>query len=103
VLPRWAALAGFVVAVLTLLHLLLPLPAALAGLLWVASVSALFLVGSGPRTRLGASRASLYSPNVLEVKFSEVRQLGPLGRVALQQLLQRAHLSIYLPDGHPLH
>jgi hypothetical protein len=47
VLPRWAALAGFVVAVLTLLHLLLPLPAALAGLLWVALVSALFLVGSG--------------------------------------------------------
>ena len=47
VLPRWAALAGFVVAVLTLLHLLLPLPAALAGLLWVALVSALILVGSG--------------------------------------------------------
>jgi hypothetical protein len=47
VLPRWAALAGFVVAVLTLLHLLLPLPATLAGLLWVALVSTLFLVGSG--------------------------------------------------------
>ena len=47
VLPRWAALVGLVVAVLTLLHLLLPLPAALAGLLWVALVSALILVGSG--------------------------------------------------------
>jgi hypothetical protein len=47
VLPRWLALAGFVVALLTLLHFLLPLPGALAGLLWVALVSALMLVGSG--------------------------------------------------------
>jgi hypothetical protein len=47
VLPRWLALVGFVVALLTLLHFLLPLPGALAGLLWVALVSALMLVGSG--------------------------------------------------------
>lgn len=47
VLPRWLALAGFVVALLTLLHFLLPLPDALAGLLWVAVVSALMLVASG--------------------------------------------------------
>ncbi len=47
VLPRWLALVGFVVAILTLLHFLLPLPGALAGLLWVALVSALMLVGSG--------------------------------------------------------
>jgi hypothetical protein len=47
VLPRWLALVGFVVALLTLLHFLLPLPGALAGLLWVALVSALMLVASG--------------------------------------------------------
>jgi hypothetical protein len=37
---------GFVVALLTLLHFLLPLPGALAGLLWVALVSALMLIAS---------------------------------------------------------
>ena len=47
VLPRWLVLVGFVVALLTLLHFLLPLPGALAGLLWVALVSALMLVASG--------------------------------------------------------
>lgn len=46
VLPRWAALVGFVVAVLTLLHFFLPLIGALAGLLWVVLVSALMLTGS---------------------------------------------------------
>ena len=46
VLPRWLALVGFVVALLTLLHFLLPLPGALAGLLWVALVSALMLIAS---------------------------------------------------------
>lgn len=56
VLPRWLALAGFVVALLTLLHFLLPLLAALVGLAWVAAVSVLMLVGSvrspeTPRTR----------------------------------------------------
>jgi hypothetical protein len=57
VLPRWLALAGFVVALLTLLHFLLPLLAALVGLLWIAVVSALMLTGSiggatgGPRRR----------------------------------------------------
>jgi hypothetical protein len=45
-LPRWLALAGFVVALLTLLHFLVPLLGALAGLLWVALVSALLLAGS---------------------------------------------------------
>ena len=56
VLPRWLALAGFVVALLTLLHFLLPLVAALVGLLWIAVVSVLMLTGgvestSGPRRR----------------------------------------------------
>ncbi len=45
VLPRWLALAGFVVALLTLLHVLLPLLAALVGLLWIAAVSVLMLTG----------------------------------------------------------
>lgn len=45
VLPRWLALAGFVVALLTLLHFLLPLLGALAGLAWVAAVSVLMLAG----------------------------------------------------------
>jgi hypothetical protein len=36
-----------VVALLTLLHFLLPLPGALAGLLWVALVSVVMLVASG--------------------------------------------------------
>ncbi len=47
VLPRWFALVGFAVALLTLLHFLLPLVGALAGLSWVALVSGLMLVGSG--------------------------------------------------------
>ncbi len=55
VLPRWLALAGFVVALLTLLHFLLPLLAALLGLVWVAAVSVVMLTGGvgasgGPRT-----------------------------------------------------
>ena len=56
VLPRWLALAGFMVALLTLLHFLLPLLAALVGLLWIAVVSVLMLTGGveptgGPRRR----------------------------------------------------
>ena len=57
VLPRWLALAGFVVALLTLLHFLVPLLAALVGLLWIAAVSVLMLTGGvgstggGPRRR----------------------------------------------------
>lgn len=46
VLPRWLALAGFVVALLTLLHFLLPLLGAVAGLVWVAAVSVLMLSGA---------------------------------------------------------
>ena len=46
-LPRWLTLAGFVIALLTLLHFLLPLLGALAGLLWIALVSALMLLASG--------------------------------------------------------
>lgn len=46
VLPRWLALVGFVIALLTLLHFLLPLLGALAGLAWVAVVSVLMLAGS---------------------------------------------------------
>ena len=56
VLPRWLALAGLVVALLTLLHFLVPLLAALMGLLWIAAVSVLMLTGGvrsagGPRRR----------------------------------------------------
>jgi hypothetical protein len=56
VLPRWLALAGLVVALLTLLHFLVPLLAALVGLLWIAAVSVLMLTGGvrsagGPRRR----------------------------------------------------
>jgi len=47
VLPRWLVLVGLVVTVLTLLHFLLPLVAAIAGLVWVALASALMLAGSG--------------------------------------------------------
>jgi hypothetical protein len=51
VLPWWLALAGFVVAVLTLLHFLFPLLAALVGLLWIAAVSVLMVLGKvGPIT-----------------------------------------------------
>src|SRR5918997_4325885 len=53
VLPRWLALAGFVVALLTLLHFLLPLLAALVGLLWIAVVSVVMLAGG-----IGASGGS---------------------------------------------
>ncbi len=49
VLPTWMAYAGFVVALLALLHFLVPLLGALAGLLWIAVVSVLMLTGSvGP-------------------------------------------------------
>jgi hypothetical protein len=53
VLPRWLALAGFVAALLTLLHFLLPLLGSVAGLLWIASVSALMLAASGGVAALG--------------------------------------------------
>ncbi len=58
VLPRWLALAGLVVALLTLLHFVLPLLGALAGLVWIAAISALMLTGevhhagATPRTRV---------------------------------------------------
>ena len=51
VLPRWLALVGFVVTLLTLLHFLLPLLGAVAGLLWIAVVSALMLIASGSASR----------------------------------------------------
>jgi hypothetical protein len=57
VLPRWLALAGFVVALLTLLHFLLPLVAALVGLLWIAVVSVLMLTG-----RVGSTDGTRRSP-----------------------------------------
>lgn len=53
-LPRWLALAGLVVAALTLLHFVFPLLGALSGLLWIAVVSVLMLSG-GVRAS-GASR-----------------------------------------------
>ena len=46
VLPTWLAYAGFMVALLALLHFLIPLLGALAGLLWIAVVSVLMLIGS---------------------------------------------------------
>ena len=45
VLPRWLVFVGFVIALLTLLHFLLPLLAALSGLVWIAAVSILMLTG----------------------------------------------------------
>ena len=54
ILPRWLALAGLVVALLTLLRFLLPLLGALAGLAWIAVVSAVML--SGGARRNGAAR-----------------------------------------------
>lgn len=47
VLPRWLGLLGLVVALLTLLHFAMPLIGALAGLFWIAVVSALMLVAGG--------------------------------------------------------
>lgn len=52
VLPRWLALAGFVVALLTLLHFLVPLLAALVGLLWIAVVSVLMVIGAAGASRV---------------------------------------------------
>jgi hypothetical protein len=54
ILPRWLALAGLVVALLTLLHFLFPLLGALAGLAWIAVVSAVMLAGGVRRN--GATR-----------------------------------------------
>ena len=45
VLPRWLGFVGLLVALLTLLHFQLPLIGAISGLVWVALVSALMLVG----------------------------------------------------------
>jgi hypothetical protein len=57
ILPRGLALAGFVVAVLTFLHFLLPLLAALVGLAWVAAVSVvMFVAGGAQRSRTRHTR-----------------------------------------------
>jgi len=57
VLPRWLALAGLVVAILTFLHFLLPLLAALVGLAWVAAVSVvMFIAGGVQRSRTRRTR-----------------------------------------------
>lgn len=45
ILPRWLGLAGLLVAVLTLLHFLIPLLAAVSGLIWIVAVSLLMLAG----------------------------------------------------------
>lgn len=50
VLPRWMVLLGVVVALLTLLHFVLPLVGAVSGLVWIALVSALMLAGSSGRS-----------------------------------------------------
>ena len=59
VLPRWLALVGFVVALLTLLHFLLPLLGALAGLAWMAVVSLLILTGGVGSSGGGPRRQSV--------------------------------------------
>ena len=51
ILPRWLALAGFVAAVLALLHFLLPLIGGISGLLWVVLVSVLMLGGLSQGTQ----------------------------------------------------
>ena len=61
VLPRWLVVVGFVVALLTLLHFLLPLLGALAGLAWVAAVSVLMLAGGVQST---------YGPHIHRVRSS---------------------------------
>lgn len=50
IMPRWMALVGLVVAILTLLHFLLPLIGAISGLVWIALISALMLAGPGATT-----------------------------------------------------
>jgi hypothetical protein len=60
VLPRWLALAGFVVALLTFLHVLLPLVAALVGLLWIAAVSVLMLTGGIGGATSGLRRRTVH-------------------------------------------
>ncbi len=57
-LPRWLALAGFAVALLTLLHFLLPLLGALAGLAWIAAVSALMIAGGVRYTGATSTRVA---------------------------------------------
>jgi hypothetical protein len=47
VLPRWLALVGLLLALVALLHFLVPFFGTLANLVWVALVSALLLVDSG--------------------------------------------------------
>ena len=56
VLPGWLALAGFVVAIVTFLHFLVPLLAALVGLAWVAAVSVVMLTGAVRRSRTRRTR-----------------------------------------------
>jgi len=51
ILPRWLALVGILAAVLALLHFLLPLVGAVAGLVWVVLVSALMLGGLSQGTQ----------------------------------------------------
>ncbi len=60
VLPRWLALAGFVAALLTLLHVLLGLVAALVGLLWIAAVSVLMLTGTVGGSTGGSRRRTVH-------------------------------------------
>lgn len=58
ILPRWLAFVGFLAAVLALLHFVLPLVGAAAGLVWVALVSILMLSGyrEGASSRRHPSR-----------------------------------------------
>jgi hypothetical protein len=51
ILARWLALAGFVAAVLALLHFLLPLIGGISGLVWVVLVSVLMLGGLSQGTQ----------------------------------------------------
>jgi len=58
VLPRWLGFVGLLVAILTLLHFVLPLVGAFAGLVWVALVSVLMIVGLSERASSTARRRS---------------------------------------------
>jgi hypothetical protein len=59
-LPRWLALRGLVVALLTLLRFIFPLVGALAELAWVAVVSLLMLTGGVGSTGGGLRREILH-------------------------------------------
>ena len=59
ILRRWLGLLGLVIALLTLLHVAMPLLGALSGLLWIALVSTLMLAAGGRQTRTRRTRPAV--------------------------------------------